>query len=133
LYRAAGRRCGDCDIGKSGAARDEARTDIGSINDEPETPGDVVTLVIVGNNNERGSTARTGKEIAGTGKYGRAELRTDVTPRSVVLSEFNRMMEEIDASALMQVELRKIDPTLASASSFLSVVTGGAGRKKTRK
>jgi len=40
------------------------------------------------------------------------------------------MMEEINASALMQEELRKIDPTLASASSFLSVVTEGAGRKK---
>jgi len=117
-------------LGKSGLASDEARTDIGSLSDEPETPGDVVTPVIMGIDNERGSTARPGKELTGTGKDGRAELRTDVTPRSVVLSEFNRMMNEIDASALMQEKLRKIDPTLASASSFLSVVTGGAGRKK---
>jgi len=50
--------------------------------------------------------------------------------RSVVLAEYNRRIDEIDASALMQVQLRKRDPTLASASSFLDVVTGGGTKRK---
>jgi len=53
-----------------------------------------------------------------------------VKPRGVILSEYNKLLEEIDASALMQEELRKTDPNLASASSFLSVVTGAAKRKR---
>jgi len=40
------------------------------------------------------------------------------------------MIKEIEVSEMLQEELRKTDPTLASASSFLNVVTGGAGRKK---
>jgi len=50
--------------------------------------------------------------------------------RSVVLAEYNRMIDEIDASVLVQGELRKTDPTLASASSFLDVVTGGGTKRK---
>jgi len=53
----------------------------------------------------------------------------NVTPRSVILAEYNKLLEEIDASALVQEELRKTDPNLASVSSFLSVVTGAAKRK----
>jgi len=87
----------------------------------------------MGIDKERGATARTGKEMTATVKDGRAELRTGITPRSVVIAEFNRMIGEIDASAMMQEELRMIDPTPASASSFFSVVTGGAGRKKNAK
>jgi len=42
------------------------------------------------------------------------------------------MIDEIDSSALVQEELRNKDPTLASASSYLSVVTGGGGGKRKR-
>jgi len=114
-----------------GVTDEGAQTDVRNINDEtPETPGEVVTPVTAGTDKGRSSTGRTGKELTGTDKDERAGRKTDVTLRSVVLSEFNKMMDEIDASALFQEELRETDPTLASASSFLSVVTGGAGRKK---
>jgi len=53
--------------------------------------------------------------------------------RSVVLAEYNRMIDEIDASALVQEELRRTDPNLASVSSFLSVVSGGIKRKRSVK
>jgi len=52
------------------------------------------------------------------------------TPRSVILSEYNKLIEEIDASALMQEELRRTEPNLASASSFLNIVCGGTKRKR---
>jgi len=58
------------------------------------------------------------------------EVKKNVTPRSVVLAEYNRMIDKIDASALMQDELRRTDPNLALALSFLSVVTGGTKRKR---
>jgi len=48
------------------------------------------------------------------------------SPRNVILAEFNRMMEEIDVSTLAQKELIRTEPHLASAASFLSVVSGGA-------
>jgi len=48
------------------------------------------------------------------------------SPRNVVLAEFNRMMEEIDVSNLVRKELIRTEPHLASAASFLSVVSGGA-------
>jgi len=53
--------------------------------------------------------------------------------RSVVLAEYNRMIDEIDASALVQEELRRTDPNLTSVSSFLSVVSGGIKRKRSVK
>jgi len=43
------------------------------------------------------------------------------------------MMDEIDISALLQEELRNTDPTLGSASSFLNVVSGGAGGKRSER
>jgi len=60
-------------------------------------------------------------------------VNKNVTPGSVVFAENNKMIEEIDASALMQDELRRTDPNLASASSFLSVLTGGTKRKRSVK
>jgi len=56
--------------------------------------------VITGTDKGRSTIGRTGKELTGTDKDERAGPKTDVSPRSVVLSEFNKMMDEIDASAL---------------------------------
>jgi len=75
----------------------------GNATDESVAPESVATPVV--------------SEMAGAG-------------RSVVLAEYNRMIDEIDSSALVQEELRKTDPNLASASSFLDVVTGGGTKRK---
>jgi len=56
-------------VGKVGVAGEEARTDLGSLNDEtPDAPGDVVTPVTIETSKKRGSTVRTGKEMTGTGQ-----------------------------------------------------------------
>jgi len=52
------------------------------------------------------------------------------SPRNVILAEFNRKMEEIDVSTLVQKELIRTEPHLASAASFLSVVSGRASNSK---
>jgi len=46
------------------------------------------------------------------------------SPRNVILEDVNRMMEEIDVATLVQKELIRTEPYLASAASFLSVVSG---------
>jgi len=48
-----------------------------------------------------------------------------VTPRSVILADFSRMMGEIDAANLLQEELIRTEPQLASAYSFMNIVSGG--------
>jgi len=48
-----------------------------------------------------------------------------VTPRSVILADFNLMMGEIDAANLLQEELIRTEPQLASAYSFMNIVSGG--------
>jgi len=57
--------------------------------------------------------------------------KTTPTPKSVVLAEYNQLLKEIEASTLAQEELRRTEPDLASAASFLDVVTRGIeeGRK----
>jgi len=47
------------------------------------------------------------------------------SPRNVILAEFNRMMDEIDVSTLVQKKLISTEPHLASAASFLNVASGG--------
>jgi len=48
-----------------------------------------------------------------------------VTPRSVVLADFNLMMEEINVASLLREELIWTEPQLASAYSFMNIVSGG--------
>jgi len=88
------------------SSRKDASLCAGDATGEPVAPGSVATPVL--------------SEVVGA-------------RRSVVLAEYNRMIDEIDASALMQEELRRTDPTLASVSSFLSVVAGGIKRKRSVK
>jgi len=108
-----------------------APTDVENRNDEtPDTPGKVVTPTTTGTDKSRKAIGGADKERTGTDTDERAGRKIDVTPRSVVLSDFNKMLDEIEVSEMLQEELRKTDPTLASASSFLNVVTKGAGRKK---
>jgi len=52
------------------------------------------------------------------------------TPRKVILADFNRLMSEIEVSNLLQEELIRTEPQLASAASFLNIVTGGAASKR---
>jgi len=57
---------------------------------------------------------------------------TGVTEKERSVEE-RRMIKEIDATVLLQQEMMRNDPLLASASSFLSVVCGGEGRNGTGK
>jgi len=120
-------------LDRSGVTNVDGQADAGNMTDGSETPGYIATPVQTNFEKGKKLTARTNEWVTETAKVSLAEIRNSVTPGGVVLSEFKRMMKEIDASELMQEELRKIDPTLASASFFLSVVTGGAGRKKISK
>jgi len=114
-----------------------ARTsDVGIVNDgTAETPGGVVTSVPNGTDRVPGTTSFVDKGRIGveTDTDERAEPKVDVTPRSIVLSDFNNMLKEIELSEMLQQELRETDPNLASALSFLNVVTGEKGRKKSVK
>jgi len=89
-------------IRKVGVMEEGAQTDVRKINDEtPETPGKVETPMITRTDKGRSAIGRTGKKVTGTDKDKRVGQKTDVTPRSVVLSKFNKMMDEIDSSALL--------------------------------
>jgi len=55
---------------------------------------------------------------------------TGVATGKAKLTESQRMIKEIDATVLLQQELMKSDPLLASASSFLSVVCGNERTNK---
>jgi len=104
------------------------------VNDKmPETPGEIATPVPTGTDNVCCMMSLVDKERTRTDTDERAEPKVDVTPRSVVLADFNKMLKEIEISEMLQQEQRKTDPNLASASSFLNVVTGGRGRKKEAK
>jgi len=106
------------------------RTVAGITTEKPKAPGCVATPVLLSLKSVNDPKTRMEEGTTVLDKEERLEVRTNVTPRSVFLSEYSRMIDEIDASALMQAELRRTDPTLASASSFLSVVTGGIKRKR---
>jgi len=95
------------------------------IGEAPAAPGIVATPV----------SHVTEAEISATGNLmpgsiGRTDEKVDgnkrvSTPRSVVLAEYNQLLKEIEASTLTQEELRRSEPDLASAASFLIVVTMG--------
>jgi len=51
------------------------------------------------------------------------------TPRKVILADFNRLMAEIEASSLMQEELSRNEPQLASTASFLEIISGSGSNK----
>jgi len=93
---------------------------VGTVTDDaPKTPGEVATPGTTGNDKEISVIVRDSQELTGTDKDGCIGRQMVGAPRSVVLSDFNKMMNEIEISALLQEELRKTDPTLASVSSFV--------------
>jgi len=51
------------------------------------------------------------------------------SPRNVILDDFNRLLAEIEVSSLVQEELIRTEPQLASATTFLEIVTSGAPNK----
>jgi len=51
------------------------------------------------------------------------------SPRKVILADFNRLMAEIEASSLVQEELIRTEPQLASAATFLEIVSSGVPDK----
>jgi len=57
----------------------------------------------------------------------------NVTTKKMRLMEAQRMIEEIDVTVLLQQELMKSDPLLASASFFLSAVCGGERKSRNDK
>jgi len=61
------------------------------------------------------------------------EERTVIGARKQTPTESQRILEEIDRSKLLQEELIRREPSLASVSSFLSTVCGGGTRDKTVK
>jgi len=53
-----------------------------------------------------------------------------LTPRSVVLAEYNQLLKEFEASTIAQEELRRSEPSLASVASLHEVVTRGVEEGK---
>jgi len=78
----------------------DSSTGVGNVSEGPKTPGCVTTPVR--SSLEGGiEPSRRIKEITVPGKRGRLEGSKNVTPRSVVLAECIKLIEKIDASALM--------------------------------
>jgi len=101
--------------------------DEAAIGEVPVAPGIVATPVKMG---VFASVHATEDLMSGTS--GSIDgSKTTPTPRSVVLAEYNQLLKKIEASTLAQEELRRSEPDLASAASFLDVVTRGVeeGRK----
>jgi len=101
--------------------------DKAAIGEVPVAPGIVATLVEIG----VFASAHATEDMT-SGMSGCIDgSKTTPTSRSVVLAEYNQLLKEIEASTLAQEELRRTEPDLASAASFLDVVTRGAeeGRK----
>jgi len=67
-----------------------------------------------------------GDELSEVPLSAQAGSESTTTPRKVILADFNRLMAEIEASSLMQEELIRSEPQLASTTSFLYIVSGGA-------
>jgi len=91
----------------------------------PVAPGIVATPVA--HATDAGINA-TGNQTSGS--VSRIDQKVDVnkrvlTPRSVMLTEYNQLLKEIEASTLTQEELGRSEPDLVSAASFLNVVTMG--------
>jgi len=53
-----------------------------------------------------------------------------VEPSNKIIAESQRILQEIDGSKLLQEELIRRDPSLASVSSFLSTVCGAVSKDK---
>jgi len=95
------------------------------IGEAPAAPGIVATPVSHVTETEISATGNLK-----SGSIGRTEEKLDgnkrvSTPRSVVLAVYSQLLKEIEVSTLTQEELRRSEPDLASAASFLNVVTMG--------
>jgi len=124
--------CGDtCDAHLSQSA-----TDLGT---QIELPGDELEVVEPQvtkiPNPEIASKAggHIGDELSEVPLSTQAGSESITTPRKVILADFNRLMAEIEASSLVQEELIRTEPQLASTASFLSILSGGPGVSLERK
>jgi len=71
-------------------------------------------------------------ELSETSRPEHVGIESSTTPRKTILADFNRLIAEVDASELVQKELRRTEPQLASASSFLNIVSGGTSKDKNK-
>jgi len=98
--------------------------------DTPVNPGLVATPLLPyagGKSVESGRHVLDDPEMSDKQGVGAKTLRS---PRNVILAEFNRMMEEVDVSTLVQKEHIRSEPHYASAASLLNVVSGGVSITK---
>jgi len=112
------------------AKEDVTASDKPTTTEAPPTPGLIATpdLSTVKRNKSGVQHDESGCEISGERKAsGECKI---VKKGELTALESQRILEEIESSKVLREELRKQDLSLASASSFLNVVCGGASKSK---